>query len=54
MRGSLGGLHCRRNLRIRHREESRDLLGQGLVGGQPGKLTLPQVEIAPRKLIERA
>jgi len=35
MRGSLAGLYCRRNLRVRGREETGDLLGERLIGRQP-------------------
>jgi hypothetical protein len=48
----LDGLHCRRNLRVRGSEQARDLIGQRLVGREPGKLALPKVEISPGQLIE--
>lgn len=49
---SLGCLDRRRNLCIRGRKEACDLLGQRLVGGEAGKLVLPEVEIAPGQPIE--
>ena len=49
---SLDGLHCRRNLGVRGGEQSSDLIGQRLVGGKPGELALPQVEIAPGQPVE--
>ena len=52
MRCSLDGLHRRRNLGVRGREQARDLLGQRLIGGKPGKLALPKVEISPGQLVE--
>ncbi len=54
MRGTLGGLYCRRNLGIRGREQTHDLLGQGLVGREAGELALPQIEIAPCQTVEIA
>ena len=45
-------LHGSGELGIRSGEQARDLVGQRLVGGQPGKLVLPQVEIAPGQPIE--
>jgi len=52
MRHSLGGLYCRRNLRIRGREEPGDLLGQRLIGRQPRQLTLPKIEVSPGQTVE--
>lgn len=52
MRGTLGSLYCRRNLRVRGREQPGDLLGQRLVGGHPGKLVLPEIEITPGEPVE--
>lgn len=49
---SLGYLDRQRNLRIRGREEAGNLLGQCLVGGEPGELALPEVEVAPGQPIE--
>ena len=51
---SLGRLQCAGNLGVRGSEKAGDLLGQRLVGGEPGKLVLPEVEIAPGKLVEIA
>ena len=51
---SLGRLQGAGNLGVRGSEEPGDLLGQRLVGGEPGKLALPDVEIAPGKSIEIA
>jgi len=42
------------DLGVRGSEKPRDLLGQRLVGGKPGELALPEVEIAPGKLVEIA
>jgi len=52
MRCSLDGLHRRRNLGVCGREQAGDLLGKRLVGGEPGKLALPKVEISPGQLVE--
>jgi len=52
MRRSLGGLYCRRNLRIRGREEAGDLFGERLIGRQSRQLALPKIEIAPRQSVE--
>jgi hypothetical protein len=52
MRGTLGGLYCRRNLSVRGSEEADDLLGQRLVAGQPGELVLPKVEVASGQPVE--
>jgi hypothetical protein len=52
MRGSLGGLYCGRNLRVRGREETGDLLGERLVGGQSRELALPKIEVSPRQPVE--
>lgn len=49
---SLDGLHGRRNLGVRGGEQSSDLIGQRLVGGKPGELALPQVEVAPGQPVE--
>ena len=51
---SLGRLQGAGNLGVRGSEEAGDLLGQRLVGGEPGELALPEVEIAPGKLVEIA
>ena len=51
---SLGCLQRAGNLGVRGSEKAGDLLGQRLVGGEPGKLALPEVEIAPGKLVEIA
>jgi hypothetical protein len=48
----LDGLHRRCNLGVGGREQTRDLLGQRLVGGEAGELALPKVEIAPGQLVE--
>src|SRR5258707_1282542 len=52
MRRSLGGLYCRRNLRVRGREETGDLLGERLIGRQSRQLALPKIEVAPRQPVE--
>ena len=49
---SLGRLHRRRDLGIRGGEQACDLLGQRLIGGKPGELALPEVEIAPGQPVE--
>jgi hypothetical protein len=49
---SLHRLYRRRHLRIRGSEQADDLFGQGLVGGEPGELALPEVEIAPGQPIK--
>jgi len=49
---SLDRLHCACNLGVRGSEQAGNLLGQRLIGGEPGKLVLPEVEIAPGKLVE--
>jgi hypothetical protein len=49
---SLGNLQCRSDLRIRGREQARDLLGHRLIRCQPGQLGLPQIEIAPGQPVE--
>jgi hypothetical protein len=41
----LGRRQHRGELRIRGCEKTGDLLGQGLVGGQPRQLALPKIEI---------
>jgi len=51
---SLGRLQGAGNLGVRGSEEAGDLLGQRLVGGEPGELALPEVKIAPGKLVEIA
>lgn len=48
----MDGLHRRRNLGVRDREQAGDLLGQGLIGSEAGKLTLPKVEIAAGQPVE--
>jgi len=48
MRGSLGGLYCRRNLRVRGREQTGDLFGESLIGRQTRQLALPKIEISAR------
>jgi len=52
MRGSLGGLYCRRNLRVRGREQTGDLFGESLIGRQTRQLALPKIEISARQTIE--
>ena len=52
MGGTLGGLYCRRNLRVRGSEKTGDLLGQRRIGGKAGELALPKIEIAPSQPIE--
>jgi hypothetical protein len=49
---SLGHRDRRRDLAVRGSEKTGDLLGQRLVGGKPGELALPEVEIAPGQLVE--
>ena len=49
---SLGRLHRRCNLGVRGREQAGDLFGQRLVGGEPGELALPEVEISPGQAVE--
>ena len=51
---SLGRLQGAGNLGVRGSEKAGDLVSQRLVGGEPGKLALPEVEIAPGKLVEIA
>ena len=48
----MDGLHRRRNLGVRGRKQARDLLGQCLIGGKPGELALPKVEISAGQLVE--
>ncbi|TAJ38348.1 MAG: hypothetical protein EPO55_15915 [Reyranella sp.] len=48
----MDGLHRRRNLGVRSGEQTGDLIGQRLVGGKPGQLALPKVEISPGQLVE--
>jgi hypothetical protein len=48
----LGGLHHGGELRVRGCEETGDLLGQGLVGRQPGQLALPKIEITACQPVE--
>jgi hypothetical protein len=48
---SLDCLECACNLAVRGSEKAGDLLGQRLVGGEPGELALPQIEIAPGQAI---
>jgi hypothetical protein len=52
MMSSLDCLQCTRNLGVRGRKKSRNLVGQSLVGGKAGQLALPEVEIAPSQAIE--
>jgi hypothetical protein len=54
MGGTLGSLYCRRNLRVRGSEQPGDLLGQRPIRGKTRQLALPQIEIAPGKLVEIA
>ena len=54
MRCSLRRLQGACNLAVRGREQPGDLLGQRLVGSEPGELALPEVEIAPGQSIEFA
>jgi hypothetical protein len=49
---SLGRLYRRCNLGVRGSEEAGDLFGQRLVGGEPGELALPEVEITPGQAVE--
>jgi len=42
------------DLCVRGSEKARDLFGQRLVGGEPGELALPEIEIASGKLVEIA
>lgn len=49
---SLDGLHRRRNLGVRSGEQTGDLVGQCLVGGEPGELALPKIEIAAGQPVE--
>ena len=51
---SLGRLQGAGNLGVRGSEEAGDLLGQRLVGGEPGELALPEVEIAAREPVKIA
>jgi hypothetical protein len=48
----LDNLHRLGDLRVRGRKQAGDLLGHGLVRRKPGKLGLPQVEVAPGQLVE--
>lgn len=52
MRSSLRGLQDGGHLRIGGGEQSRDLLGQGLVRRHARKLTLPKIEITAREPVE--
>jgi hypothetical protein len=52
MRGTLGSLDGARNLRVRGREQTRNLFGEPLVGREAGKLALPQIEVTPRQMVE--
>jgi hypothetical protein len=52
MRGSLAGLQNRRELGVRGSEKAGNLFGQRLVGGKPGELALPQIEVAPCQSVE--
>jgi hypothetical protein len=49
---SLSRLYRRRNLGVRGREQTGDLLRQRLVGAQAGELALPKVEITPGEAVE--
>jgi hypothetical protein len=48
---SLDCLECACNLAVRGSEKAGDLLGQRLIGGEPGELALPQIEITPGQAI---
>ncbi|MBU8872956.1 hypothetical protein KQ910_04240 [Reyranella sp. MMS21-HV4-11] len=48
----MDNLHRRGDLRVRSREQAGNLLGHGLVRCEPGKLGLPQIEIAARQPVE--
>ena len=48
----MGHLHGLGDLRVRGREQPGDLVGQRLIGREPGKLALPKVEITPGQLVE--
>ncbi len=50
----MGRLQGAGDLGIRGSEQAGDLLGQRLIGGQPGELGLPEIEIAPGQLVEIA
>jgi hypothetical protein len=52
MSSTLGSLYCRRNLGVRGSEQTGDLFGQDLVGGQTRQLALPEIEITPRQPVE--
>jgi len=52
MTSSLSHLDRRGDLRVRGSEKTGNLFGQGVVGGQPGELALPEVKIAPGQPIE--
>jgi hypothetical protein len=52
MLATLGSLYCRRNLRIRGREQPGDLLGQCLIRRKAGQLALPQIEISSGQRVE--
>ena len=48
----MGRRQHRGELRIRGCEKTGDLLGQGLVGGQPRQLALPKIKISPGQAIK--
>jgi hypothetical protein len=48
----LGRLQRGSELGVRGCEETGDLLGQGLIGRQPGQLALPKIEITPCQPVE--
>ena len=48
----MDGLHRGRHLGVRGCEQAGDLVGKRLVGGKPGELALPEVEIAPGQPVE--
>ena len=54
MRGTLGGLYCRCNLRVRRRKKAHHLLGEPLVRCQAGELALPEIEITAGEPVELA
>ena len=49
---SLSRLYRRCNLGVRGSEKAGDLFGQRLIGGEPGELALPEVEITPGQAVE--
>ena len=52
MLSSFGRLQRRGELGVRGSEKTGNLFGQRLVGSQPGKLALPEVEVTPRQAVE--